>query len=116
ESDLGDSDILTLKEAGKKLGHQVQFRSPKHAMERSKKEGPLAFISYYPKERDVARRISKQLPRIQIPVLYDEFSLAVGDNLRDKIELGISGLMHEDLTGRRGIGPGNLLGTLRILR
>jgi hypothetical protein len=27
-----------------------------------------------------------------------------------------SGLMHEDLTDRRGFGPGNLLGTLRILR
>jgi hypothetical protein len=24
--------------------------------------------------------------------------------------------MHEDLTGRRGFGPRNLLGTLRILR
>lgn len=32
------------------------------------------------------------------------------------IQVPVSGLMHEDLTGRRGFGPRNLLGTLRILR
>jgi hypothetical protein len=88
ESDLEDKDILALKEAGRTLGHQVQFRSPAHAMERSKKEVPLAFISYDSRDREVARRIATQLQRIACPVWYDEYSLAIGDNLRDKIELG----------------------------
>jgi hypothetical protein len=89
ESDLEDSDVLVLKDEGQKLGHQVQFRSKRHAMERSKGEAPMAFISYDSRDREIARRIATQLQRMACPVWYDEFSLTVGDNLRDKIENGL---------------------------
>ena len=91
ETQLTDEEILMLKEEGKKLGHEVQFRSEVHAMARSKFEKPLAFISYDSRDRDIAKVIAINLQRMMCPVWYDEFSLKVGDNLRDSIEKGLKG-------------------------
>jgi hypothetical protein len=89
ESDLGDNELLRLKDEGRALGHHVQLRSPLHAEERTLSEVPLAFISYDSRDRDFAHAIAVQLRRMMCPVWYDEFSLMVGDNLRDKIEKGL---------------------------
>jgi hypothetical protein len=90
ESQLRDDEISQLKETAQKLGHEIQFRSTKHANERSKFETPLAFISHDSRDKDaVARKIALQLQKLMCPVWYDEFSLKVGDNLRDSIERGL---------------------------
>ena len=89
KSQLGDDEITELKETARKLGHEIQFRSTKHADERSKFETPLAFISHNSRDKDVARKIALQLQKLMCPVWYDEFSLKVGDNLRDSIERGL---------------------------
>ncbi len=91
ETQLTDAEILKLKDAGRELhGHEVQFRSVIHSKERSKLETPMAFISHDSRDKkDVARPVALQLQKFMCPVWYDEFSLNVGDNLRDKIEAGL---------------------------
>jgi TIR domain len=89
ETRLTDEQILKLKAEAIRLGHEVQFRSDVHAMARSKFERPLAFISYDSKDREIAKAIAIGLQRMMCPVWYDEFSLKVGDNLRDSIEGGL---------------------------
>jgi len=89
ETQLNEQEIARLKEEGSKLGHEVQFRSHIHAMMRSRQEKPLAFISYDSRDRDIAQSVAIGLQRMMCPVWYDEFSLKVGDNLRDSIEKGL---------------------------
>src|SRR6266545_629542 len=89
ETQLSEQDLIKLKDAGTKLGHEVQFRSHVHATMRSKHEKSLAFISYDSRDRDVAQSVAIGLQRLMCPVWYDEFSLKVGDNLRDSIEKGL---------------------------
>jgi hypothetical protein len=86
---LSEPEILKLMEESRKFGHEVLFRSPLHAQERSKHEKPLAFVSYDSRDREVASKIAEQLQKWMCPVWYDEYSLKVGDNLRDKIEDGL---------------------------
>lgn len=90
ESELSEDKVLQLKEAGRKLGHEVQFRSDRHVESRNKFEIPLAFISHDSRDKDaVARKIAINLKRMLCPVWYDEFSLKVGDSLREGIEKGL---------------------------
>jgi hypothetical protein len=89
ESRLSDIEIWQLKRKGRELGQRVQFRSADHAEERSRFENPLAFISHDSRDKDVARRIAIGLQRLLCPVWYDEFSLVVGENLRNSIENGL---------------------------
>jgi hypothetical protein len=89
ETQLTDDEILKLKAEGRKLGHEIQFRSEVHALARSKFEKPLAFISYDSRDREIAKAIAIGLQRLMCPVWYDEFSLKVSDNLRESIESGL---------------------------
>ncbi len=90
ESDLTDDDIIKLKAIGRELGHVVQFRSGKYVAGRTQFEVPLAFISHDSRDTDaVARKIAINLERMLCPVWYDEFSLKVGDRLRESIEKGL---------------------------
>lgn len=90
ETQLTHEEIRALKREGQKFGHQIQFRSQEHAVARSRFETPLAFIAHDSRDKDeVARKVAIGLQRMMCPVWYDEFSLKVGDNLRDRIELGL---------------------------
>ncbi|MFC4310072.1 toll/interleukin-1 receptor domain-containing protein [Steroidobacter flavus] len=51
---------------------------------------PLAFICHDSRDKDrVARPIARGLAALDCPVWYDEFSLHVGDRLRESIESGL---------------------------
>ena len=78
ESDLTDDDLLKLATEGLALGHEVQFRSGRHVMERSGSEQPVAFISHDSRDADVARRIAVGLQQMRCSVWYDEFTLRAG--------------------------------------
>lgn len=80
---------LKLELEGLELGHNVQFRSPRHAMLRSRSERPVAFISHDSRDDDIARRIAIGMGKRRCSVWYDEFTLRAGDNLRDTIEKGL---------------------------
>lgn len=53
-------------------------------------EKPRAFISHDFRDKEsVGRPLAIELSRLMCPVWYDEFSLRVGDSLRESIENGI---------------------------
>jgi hypothetical protein len=58
--------------------------------ERNKWEKPRAFISHDSRDKtSIAEQIAVQLQRLMCPVWYDQFSLRVGDSLRESIETGL---------------------------
>jgi len=90
ETQLSEAEIRRVKAKGRELGQQLQFRSLDHALARSKAETPLAFVSHDSRDKaDVARKVASGLQRLMCPVWYDEYSLKVGDSLRESIEYGL---------------------------
>jgi TIR domain len=89
--DLVDQDRLDAitKAAGEKRLF-VQYRGPQYAAERSALEKPVAFICHDTRDKDaVARPIALGLEKRMCWVWFDEYSLKVGDSLRESIERGI---------------------------
>lgn len=71
-------------------GHRLTFRSTEYMNERNKWEKPRAFISHDSRDKmSIAEPIALQLQRFMCPVWYDQFSLRVGDSLRESIEAGL---------------------------
>jgi hypothetical protein len=51
---------------------------------------PVAFLSHDSRDKGtVARPLAQALARLLVPVWYDEYSLQVGDSLRDSIDKGL---------------------------
>lgn len=90
ETQLATNEILILKEFGKSLKFYIQFRSSEFCKVRAQQDKPLAFISHDSRDKEnFARPLFEELSRIDCMVWYDEFSLRVGDPLRETIELGL---------------------------
>jgi len=90
ETQLSDDEIRTVKDEARKTNHEILFRSTRYVAEKSRLDEPLAFISHDSRDKDeVARKIAIKLQGLMCPVWYDEFSLQVGDNLRESIERGL---------------------------
>lgn len=90
ETQLTLEDIFQLREFGKSLNFYVQFRSIEFSKIRSQEDKPLAFISHDSRDKEnFARPLFDELSRMDCMVWYDEFSLRVGDPLRETIELGL---------------------------
>jgi hypothetical protein len=68
----------------------VRLRGPRFAAERTAIEKPLAFISHDSRDKsEIARPIAIGLAKVMCSVWFDEFSLNVGDRLRESIERGL---------------------------
>jgi hypothetical protein len=79
-----------MTDIGLKKGYHVEVRDQEYAILRSQQEKPLAFISHDSRDKDeLVRGLAKELSSQMCPVWYDEYSLKVGDNLREKIEKGL---------------------------
>lgn len=90
EGDLTEVEMKALYQQAEKLGINVQFRNRHYQRMRDQNEAPYAFISHDSRDKlTVAKEIATGLQKRLCPVWYDEFSLNVGDNLRDSIENGI---------------------------
>jgi len=90
ETDLDAASITLLQDTADSIGHKLQFRSAEYVSGRTRFEVPLAFISHdFRDTESVARIIAINLQKRLCPVWYDEFSLKVGDNLRESIEKGL---------------------------
>ncbi|MEK6295691.1 MAG: toll/interleukin-1 receptor domain-containing protein [Paraburkholderia tropica] len=90
ESLLEKSTISDIMDEAEKLNINLQVRTPEYAMIRSNQESPLAFISHDSRDKsEVARPIATTLQGMMCPVWYDEFSMSVGDSLRESIEKGL---------------------------
>jgi hypothetical protein len=71
-------------------GHSLIFRSVEYVEQRNKFEKPQAFISHDSRDKlEIAEPLAVHLTKLMCPVWYDEFSLKVGDSLRDSIENGL---------------------------
>jgi hypothetical protein len=90
EGELPKGELETLKKNWESRGVHVCFRGELYLNNRNAIEKPLAFISHDSRDKDdVARELAVGLTKMMCPVWYDEFSLKVGDSLREKIEMGI---------------------------
>ncbi|WP_271591448.1 toll/interleukin-1 receptor domain-containing protein [Bradyrhizobium sp. CCBAU 65884] len=71
-------------------GVRVIFRSNAYLKRRIEMEKPKAFISHDSRDKfSIAGPLAIQMQRFMCPVWYDEFSLKVGDSLREGIETGL---------------------------
>jgi len=90
EGIVNQSKFSELKSLAKQDGLVLHFRDKNYSIERSKIEKPLAFISHDSRDKDlIASVISNELQRRMCFVWYDEYSLKLGDNLRESIEKGL---------------------------
>ncbi|RWA71908.1 toll/interleukin-1 receptor domain-containing protein [Mesorhizobium sp.] len=74
----------------KPLGHLIEFRSVEYMEARNRAEKPLAFISHDSRDKaEIAEKLAIALSTRMCPVWYDEYSMQVGDSLRESIEKGL---------------------------
>lgn len=90
ENDLNDPQLNNLSKMIENRNFCVTVRSNMYLRKKMELEKPLAFISHDSLDKkNVAESIAIGLQKLLCPVWYDEYSLKVGDNLRESIEKGI---------------------------
>jgi hypothetical protein len=90
EDDIPATELERLSHEAEAKGLSIQIRGPRFAAERSRLERPVAFISHDSRDKDeIARPIAIELSKLMCPVWYDEYSLRLGDPLRESIEKGL---------------------------
>lgn len=90
EFELSEEELDKLENFSDKKNVSVKFRGIDYAQSREKTIMPLAFISHDSRDKKlIARPLTEELRKRGCPVWYDEFSLKVGDSLRESIEKGI---------------------------
>jgi len=90
EGELPTSAEEFLRRLAEETGLSLRIRGPEYAKQRSALEKPLAFISHDSRnKKEMAQPLAIQLSRMMCPVWFDEFSLRVGQSLRESIEKGL---------------------------
>ena len=87
---VDDSVRSELTEYGLEKGARLKLRDRKHSDFCTDHEIPWAFISHDSRDKEaVARPLAEKLSSMLCPVWYDEYSIGVGDSLRESIDSGI---------------------------
>jgi hypothetical protein len=90
EKALCSEEIEYLINLGDSLNFNIRIRDKSYVNKCTELSKPLAFISHDSKDKDdLVRELALELDRQLCPVWYDEFSLKVGDSLRESIERGL---------------------------
>ncbi len=90
ESDIQENEFELLRLQELEKGLHICLRGNKYAQERSKLEKPMAFLCHDYRDKElIARPIAIGLSSLRCQVWYDEYSLKVGDRLRESIEKGL---------------------------
>ena len=90
ESDISSGDLLILEKIAGENDLYLTFRNSKYLKTKMDIEKPQAFISHDSRDKEeIARKLAYGLSSRLCTVWYDEYSLKIGDNLRDSIEKGI---------------------------
>lgn len=90
ENIASPSEIDALRDFARRRTIRLRWRDSDFARERSAYEKPAAFISHDSRDKElIARPLALRLQQMLCPVWFDEFSLGVGDSLREKIEKGL---------------------------
>ena len=88
--ELPKDEIAALYSAGRAANLNLEIQDARYARERSALEVPRAFISHDSRDKDeIVRPLATKLREMMCPVWYDEFSLEVGDSLRESIDRGL---------------------------
>jgi hypothetical protein len=84
------SKVNEIIDLGKISDFNVTVRDRRYAKDTSALEKPLAFISHDFRDQDaLVRELAIEMTRLGCPVWYAEFSLKVGNSLRESIERGL---------------------------
>ena len=87
---LGLANRLSAVDEGERMGYNAVVREREYAALRSSFEKPLAFISHDSRDKEaLVRELAIGMSKALCPVWYDEYSLKVGDSLRENIERGL---------------------------
>jgi hypothetical protein len=79
-----------IMQVGEYHGLSIRVRDLNYVKECAELSKPVAFISHDSRDKDsLVRELATQLNTMLCPVWYDEFSLKVGDSLRENIERGL---------------------------
>jgi len=90
DSDLRPQDRAALTSEALSQGYFLSIRDHEYARKRSETEKPLAFVSHDSRDKDrFVRDLVSELAKNYCTVWYDEYSLKVGDSLRENIERGL---------------------------
>lgn len=90
ESDVSAGDLEILEKIATDNDLYLTFRNSKYLKTRMDIDKPQAFISHDSRDKEkIARKLALGLSSRLSPVWYDEYSLNIGDSLRDSIEKGI---------------------------
>jgi hypothetical protein len=90
EADLIDLDKKALEARGASRELAIVVRDRAYMRQRESRMKPMAFIAHDSRDKDqIARPLATSLNQNLCRVWFDEFSLNVGDNLRDQIEKGL---------------------------
>ncbi len=87
---LGTLEKSAIQLKVKALGFNAKIRDRSYVEECAELSKPLAFISHDSRDKDeLVRELAFEMSKLLCPVWYDEFSLKVGDSLRENIEKGL---------------------------
>lgn len=90
ETELNEKELQALSFLSREKKYFVTIRSKKYVGEQIKSNRPLAFISHDHRDKErIATPLAEGLKKRLCTVWYDEYSLKVGDSLRESIENGI---------------------------
>lgn len=90
ETLLSAEEALQLDEFCKRMGVFITIRSTDYIARKMETEKPVAFISHDSRDKElIAKRIAFGLNSRLCFVWYDEYSLKIGNSLRESIESGI---------------------------
>jgi len=90
EFSVCEPDLKVLEENANEKNLFITFRGKEYLKTKLTLEIHLAFISHDSKDKNlIARKLAQGLSSRLCPVWYDEYSLKIGDSLRESIEKGI---------------------------
>jgi len=90
DADLTSEDRQHLVNQARERSYFLSVRDREYARKRSETEKPLAFVSHDSRDKDAfVRELVGELTKNHCIVWYDEYSLKVGDSLRENIERGL---------------------------
>jgi hypothetical protein len=91
DQSLSADDKTGLTTAAASIGIQLQIKDREYSDFQTAHEEPGAFISHDSRDKDpFVRELASKLRSMMCPVWYDEYSLRVGQSLRESIDKGLS--------------------------
>jgi hypothetical protein len=87
---LSDEDKAELVRAAESSGINLQIKDKQYSNYQTLHEKPWAFISHDSRDKDpFVKDLAAKLRSMMCPVWYDEYSLKIGQSLRESIDKGL---------------------------